>query len=495
MKRLLYFFFSQLLCLFFVSYAYAISWSEGTCDDKNRIYSGANTDYANRGAQLSWRKKNGDWVDANGRLFGSSPFATADINAGQLIEPVQVDITQIVDKWQRNSIFNHGVMIKKLKGIGNIFHSKETSDTSLTPRLELELVSGSVVTLLPNADTTLMGTHRCKGNQSELLSAGHVLLRFDLSEVKTNIKSATLNLYLKQKNRSQQQIGIFLVDMDIPSKLGSDITNIFSNFQKVYETSFENDDWQEGWSIGENSHIKIVQENHTELFEPFNGKALQVTLPKGQHYALNAHYYFENKDKDILWFSRQDTRQSIRSACFEYALRFSNSWEPDSEGKMPGFSGRYYDKEYRGGWGGRSSDGTNGWSARGLFEPVIGENNEYSGRIPVGTYLYHTDMGGKWGQHIVWNNFGLGMLEKNRWYKVKQCLKMNQAGQANGVIQAWINNQLAYYQNNINFTNNPQINIESIWMNIYYGGNKVAYQDMHVFIDELAIFLPHSKAE
>ena len=68
---------------------------------------------------------------------------------------------------------------------------------------------------------------------------------------------------------------------------------------------------------------------------------------------------------------------------FRYRLWIDPSWTTKTGGKLPGFGGTYS----RAGWGGKPSDGHNGWSARGLFAGLDSE-----GRVPVGSYIYHADM-------------------------------------------------------------------------------------------------------
>ena len=84
---------------------------------------------------------------------------------------------------------------------------------------------------------------------------------------------------------------------------------------------------------------------------------------------------------------------------FRYYLRFGDDWNQTVQGgKMPGISGTYGTA----GWGGRPSDGTNGWSARGHFYYTIQSDNPLAGTNPMGTYCYHADMSGTYGDSWLW---------------------------------------------------------------------------------------------
>ncbi|MCA9195762.1 MAG: hypothetical protein KDB03_28530 [Planctomycetales bacterium] len=96
----------------------------------------------------------------------------------------------------------------------------------------------------------------------------------------------------------------------------------------------------------------------------------------------------------------------------------------------------------RAGWGGRKVDGTDGWSARGLFK---GQKN---GRTPIGFYCYHADMRGKYGDNWVWEDNGFTGLENNRWYSVEQHVRLNTPGKNDGVLRAWVDDKLVLNQAN-----------------------------------------------
>src|SRR5690606_30973736 len=131
---------------------------------------------------------------------------------------------------------------------------------------------------------------------------------------------------------------------------------------------------------------------------------------------------------------------------FRYYLRFADDWNPTvTGGKLPGLAGTY-DK---GGWGGRRSDGTNGWSMRGSFHKTSSKSNPVSSLYAIGTYAYHADMKSRYGEDWNWPRRGLGLLEKNRWYCIEQYVKLNTPGAADGVMRAWVDGRLAFERTDI----------------------------------------------
>jgi hypothetical protein len=114
-------------------------------------------------------------------------------------------------------------------------------------------------------------------------------------------------------------------------------------------------------------------------------------------------------------------------------ILFATNFEND-EWKKQWHGGTYG----QAGWGGRPSNGLNGWSARGLFK------GRKDGKTPVGFYCYHAEMKGKYGDNFLWDKDKLGMLENNRWYCIEQYAKLNTVGESNGILRSWIDGKLAF---------------------------------------------------
>ena len=196
-------------------------------------------------------------------------------------------------------------------------------------------------------------------------------------------------------------------------------------------------------------------------------------MPQGSNAALNLGYKFQD-----------ETGSEPEEIYFRYYLRFGDDWNQTVDGgKMPGISGTYGVA----GWGGRPVDGTNGWSARGSFAETMPPDNPLAGLHPMGTYCYHADMAGQYGDIWRWKRDYRGFLPNNEWHSVEQYLKMNTLAQNDGIIRAWIDGRLAFEKTDIHFRDVATLKVEQIWMNIYHGGTDVSPYDQHVYIDNVVI--------
>jgi hypothetical protein len=191
-----------------------------------------------------------------------------------------------------------------------------------------------------------------------------------------------------------------------------------------------------------------------------------VHVERGGHYGLSLAYRFERQ----LGYEPEEVY-------FRYYLRLADDWTPRRGGKLPGFGGTYG----RAGWGGRPVDGTDGWSARGLFK------GRQDGRTPVGFYCYHMDMRGRYGTNWVWDREDRGFLENNRWYCIEEHVKLNTPGVSDGALRAWVDGRPAFEKTDVRFRAVDTLKIESVWINVYLGGTWSAERDHHLFIDDVVI--------
>lgn len=231
-------------------------------------------------------------------------------------------------------------------------------------------------------------------------------------------------------------------------------------------TDFESDRWHKYWSGGTRKTVRIVNEDKERSFEPLQNKALQIKVRKGGHYGASIEYNFKDK-----------TGSEPEEIYFRYYLRFGSDWNPQRGGKLPGIGGTYN----RGGWGGRPSNGRNGWSARGQFK------GQKEGKTPTGFYCYHADMRGRYGSAWIWQKDKLGYLENNRWYCIEQYIRMNTPGKNDGILRGWVDGRLAFEKTDVRMRDVPDLKIERIWINIYHGGTWAADSDDHLFIDNVVI--------
>lgn len=235
----------------------------------------------------------------------------------------------------------------------------------------------------------------------------------------------------------------------------------------IFQCDFENESWWREWELDEPpERTRTVGEDRPLGFQPHDGRALRIRVDEGGHYGASLQYRFAKRN-----------RTEPEEIYFRYYLRLAPDWNPLRGGKFPGIGGTYG----RAGWGGRRVDGTDGWSARGLFGGIK------SGQTPVGFYCYHADMPGKYGENWYWDRNDFAGLKKGRWYCIEQYAKMNTPGVKDGVLKAWVDDRLVYEKTDVRMRNIDELKIETVWINVYYGGTWTATDDYHLFIDDIVI--------
>lgn len=240
--------------------------------------------------------------------------------------------------------------------------------------------------------------------------------------------------------------------------------------QPIFSTDFTTPDAIDAFDhIHRTDQLSIVQDPQ----DPTNN-ALRIDVDAGDHYGGSLEVHL-----------RQHLPAEPTRLYFRYRLYFDASWTTTTGGKLPGFGGTYR----RAGWGGKPSDGTNGWSARGLYAAI-----DQQGNIPVGSYIYHADMvenNQTYGNSERWNI----TLETRRWYTIEQEIQLDSittnnqitAGQADGYLKAWVDGQPVYHRTGLHVRDTDDLRIETVWLNVYHGGKTPAPDDMHLLIDDLWI--------
>lgn len=232
----------------------------------------------------------------------------------------------------------------------------------------------------------------------------------------------------------------------------------------VLWSDFEDDDWLDAWTVG------TFPINHTPTPDAaFGGRrSLRVSVPAGAHYGGSLEYTFAAAGLP-----------EPEELYFRYYVNIPAVWELDDDGeigKLPGFGGTYNVA----GWGGNPSDGTNGWSAR-MMNWDLGE------QARVGFYVYHADMQGTYGDHEPW----MPDLPRDTWICVEAHVAMNTitdgVGNTDGVLQGWIDDELAFSSEAMRFRHVDTLAIEKVWANVYVGGSWTADHDMHLYFDNMVV--------
>ncbi len=460
-------------------------WVEGTeaYDD------GATRDFYNRAARLAWDNFLGDWRDADNQSQGANPYGMTTLIDNDTQEYVSWVVTGLVREWLDETHPNKGFFLRGISGQGPYkFYSREHADPGQRPILEIQTSAGDF-SFPPTADVYLdPSTYQGLGDvdRLEISTDKPALLRFDLSPVPAaaEIYTATLSLYVyAEYGGGSMDAGVFRCAQghDLPFEapiygLSADYPldeGIQNDPAVVHYSNFETADWGDAWTYGADAGtLQVVTTDPGNLFAPFQGKALRVEIPAGANTGMNMGFDFAD-----------ELGEEPEEIYFRYYLRFGDDWETSDGGKLPGLSGTYGIA----GWGGRPSDGTNGWSARGTFQLVPPPGNPFEQSVPIGSYVYHADMTGQYGDIDLWQQGYRGILEKNRWYSVEQYLRMNTPGQNDGILRAWVDGRLAYERTDWRWRDIDDLKIERIWMNVYHGGTAAVPQAVHLYIDNVVI--------
>lgn len=461
-------------------------WAEGACQDN--VNQGANRSYYNSGVAFKWDSYLGDWIDQDGNLYGTNAYDSLQIQDKDQAQVLNLDLTKLVDGWHKGDFANQGVMLKNRTGSKVTVYSREHSDASLTPKLEVSTTAGTFY-LSPAADTMLRSsTYYCAGELTSLNTTGPILLQFETKQLPkdADVISAKLTLHTTENQYGNAQLDAFRVTIPEQKYSGASLAQAYPNdFEMKYDDqvylveTFDKAGWESNWTyVWGQENMEVVTENVQDKFEPLMGSALQVTIPEGNLSGINMGYLFEDK-----------LGHDVEEVYFRYYIRLGDTWKTNDTGKLPGIAGTYAGTPHEGGWGGRSSNGTNGWSARGMFTLELQGNNPFSGQVPIGNYIYHKNQSNAYGDHIIYDGKRPGVIEKNKWHSIEQQVKMNTPGKKDGIFRAWIDGELAYENTELEFrdVNSAFIAIDRIWVNFYHGGIKPINQTSNAYIDNLVV--------
>ena len=97
--------------------------------------------------------------------------------------------------------------------------------------------------------------------------------------------------------------------------------NIETDPDVLLFTNFEKSNWGTDWNTS-GTH-PLITSNEKEKFVPFDGRALQVTVPEGKNSGLSITYRFKEK-----------TGSEPEEIFFRYYLRIGDGWAPSFSGKF-----------------------------------------------------------------------------------------------------------------------------------------------------------------
>lgn len=441
--------------------------------------------YYHNGVKFAWDRPGGDWRDARDVAYGDEAFAQVRIARARTEQTVEWDVTDLARKWQSGALPSGGMYLRQLATAGSSaqFHSRESKQEESRPSLFVEWSDGTLSSLQPMADSTIACSMSGGLGHRTVLEVGNhrstILVFPFFVEPGKRVRTARLVLHSHRQYGAPSDIGVFRLtspfarERSVRQGLAAEFRadeGIDSHPAVVFATGFESSDWLDGWSASRapKNAERVSTDDDTGL-EPLNGYALKVTIKKGEKTGLNLPYRFQEK-----------IGHEPEAMYFRYYLRLGNNWKPKVGGKMPGFAGTYD----RGGWGGRMSDGFNGWSARGGYAMSDSlDKDEYA----LGFYVYHAGMQQKYGDSWGWGRGPTGIVRRNQWYCVEQYVKLNTPGKADGELKAWLDGNLVFERSDIRFRDTDDLRIETLWMNVYHGGTSKVPRDVSLFMDNVVV--------
>ena len=168
--------------------------------------------------------------------------------------------------------------------------------------------------------------------------------------------------------------------------------------------------------------------------------------------------------------------------------------KPYTLGKLPGLYGGI------GNTGNNTPDGTDGWSTRFMWCDYI-ESRKKKVRAggEVLLFTYGSDQGTyghPYGTHIGCSNWTFA--NDNQWHNLQQTIHLNTPGVANGRLEVCYDGQLVLTQNNIIFRTTPDLKINGIIFQTFFGGSGPEYSapvDTYIDFANFSIYVENKIPE
>ncbi len=223
-------------------------------------------------------------------------------------------------------------------------------------------------------------------------------------------------------------------------------------------------DWFDG-DVGSRNRVSSISDG-------VEGNGVNVAVTAGSHFGTAAQYRFGDQglsDPDELYY--------------RYFIRLPEGFKNYGTGKIPGPAGLY-------GSSGRNqikpTDSNPGWSARMQFSPstLPAANNTTA----IGFYVYHRDQARSAGDSFVWDE-ATALLTHGTWHCVEGHVSMNTPGVRDGLLEGWVDEQLAFYKDDFRFLGSKDgaLGVQSFWLDTYFGGGDPAPGALNFQFDELVL--------
>ncbi len=225
----------------------------------------------------------------------------------------------------------------------------------------------------------------------------------------------------------------------------------------TYDYSAQSKDWSVAWSTQMDKYGSISnQEAHS------GNNSLKMDYPANEQSNAGAKWQVPGQQEYYL----------------SYWLKFDNNFDFDgnkySGGKLPGLG------EGNLASGGIKPNGDNGFTSRYMWRE--------GGKATL--YLYHMDMAGTWGDDILLKGED-GQdkyFERGKWHNMIQRVQVNDAGQANGEIDVWMDKEQVLDMDGLRFNNGQ--GIDTMYFSTFHGGNGSDWwpeQEVSAYFDDFVV--------
>lgn len=505
-------------------------------------YSGA-TWYDMDYEMVTWKHPGGDWRDKSLVLQGNNPWATASVVDNDTEQKLSFDVTSLVQNQLGTSaskIPNRGWLVRYQSGSAiPTIYTKENGISSKSPVLHVVTSTGTYD--IPVGDDVGMNYSSVVPNgewpNQVIASLGTLGLWFDLNAIPGTLTSATLILSTTnlQYGGASALLGIYPVDVTqmfptipLQSGIASNYTNDI-NLEKDPSVLFMerypdlNMD-KRGWNLDTSLKRAIIGDsdpddsNYVPLAPGI--KSYKMTVPKDEfggefgRWLFWSNLGYEPEEVYIRTYARMGTNFDSMGGKFPFGFDGTYIAYPDwSRNPATNRSWTRPDAPDYAGNGGSTSNGTNGWSARGGYwaqdcstDPICLPDSDpkanpifKAGYRQIDYYSYWADQPDVKGTRFLWENGLLGTIPKNKWFEMEQYIKLNTVnadgtGNKDGILRVWIDGRLAYENTEFRTRNWPgnyegakNIKLYSLWLNLFNGGLLPANSKIDVYMANTVI--------
>lgn len=456
-----------LLIAMFATSAQADLWKlydgNGTAALSNapQMHAGVTVKMYNAAAWLRWENEGGDWWDAAGVRQGTVPFSAAAPVAGK----ITLDVTALMGA--------EGYIVKTIPRKVLSLHSREGT---VPPELQVTLADGSLVTLLPTADSSLSkSTTTAQGKSLTLnvydaavlafppMPEGAASARLVLSVASGSGTVGVYKMHVPRRPIPEPSTG-YAAAYPFDAGIGEDPRTIYFEswdrpngdrpadwWTKTGQTAgpnaqwkqdgglFLNPNWSGMWIADGSGTVKaqcsdiLMDRGLGYINDGLTGIHCRDVLARGTDSPTVFFKTLRGNQIDegwARWLIKYDMQHTASALC--------------EGGKAPGFAGN----TAYGGNSGNPGYGVGGWSMRNQFHPICDPDNPGFGLISFSTYSYDGDRfgdlnGGHWGEGEI------TAIPLGEWVCIEQRVKINTPGQWDGAVELWINDRLAFSKTDV----------------------------------------------